>query len=303
MKRGKRIAAAVLLLVGLAIYLSPDLYSLWFTSSNKQIVSEFQAKYEAVPESRAEESSTEEPLVLDNLFIQAQQYNERIFGENQAGMSDAWIFSQSPFALEFEDDLFGYVEIPAMDVTLPLYLGATNENMAKGAVVLGETSVPIGGKNTNSVIAGHRGYQGSPYFREIEKLKVGDKVLVTNPWETLVYKVTELAVIQPDNSDAIRIQPKKDMVTLVTCHPYRSHGKYRYLAYCERVQLEEEEVTEDAPTKEVQPEEQPVTGDVEFVSSEEDIQGEKTMRMVGALVILILILLLVLPIRRSNNKK
>jgi sortase A len=57
-----------------------------------------------------------------------------------------------------------------MNVELPLYWGATSEHLAAGAAVLGQTSIPIGGVNTNSVIAGHRGYQGAPYFREIENL-------------------------------------------------------------------------------------------------------------------------------------
>ena len=74
------------------------------------------------------------------------------------------------------------------------------------------------------MIAGHRGYQGIPYFREIEKLEVGDKVYITNPWETLRYRVESIAIIDPYDNDAVKIQDGKDMITLVTCHPYRSMG-------------------------------------------------------------------------------
>ena len=76
-----------------------------------------------------------------------------------------------------------------MHVKLPLYLGATLENMRKGAAIMGETSLPIGTKNSNCVIAAHRGYQGIPYFREVEKLNVGDRVIIQNPWEKLSYRV------------------------------------------------------------------------------------------------------------------
>jgi sortase A len=122
-----------------------------------------------------------------------------------------------------------------MNVTLPLYVGASISKMAKGATVLGQTSLPIGGTNTNSVIAGHRGYKGSPFFREIEKLSIGDYVYITNPWERLIYQVESIDIINPYDSEKLVIQEGKDMITLLTCHPYMSHGKYRYLVYCVRV--------------------------------------------------------------------
>ena len=86
------------------------------------------------------------------------------------------------------------------------------------------------------LIAAHRGYEGIPYFREIEKLKVGDRVIIKNPWEKLTYRVEEIKIIQPDDSNQIKIQKGKDMVTLLTCHPYRGHGRYRYVVYCMRNQ-------------------------------------------------------------------
>jgi len=72
-------------------------------------------------------------------------------------------------------------------------------------------------------------------FREIEKLKIGDEIFITNLWETMTYKVEKIEIISPDEINKIRIQEGKDMVTLVTCHPY-PHNYQRYLVYCERVQ-------------------------------------------------------------------
>lgn len=99
---------------------------------------------------------------------------------------------------------------------------------------MGQTSLPLGKRDSNCVIAAHRGYQGIPYFRDIEELKIGDLVIIRNPWERLRYKVTKIKVIDPYDTDKILIQKGKDMITLLTCHPYRGHGKYRYLVYCER---------------------------------------------------------------------
>ena len=123
-----------------------------------------------------------------------------------------------------------------MDLTMPIYLGASDEHLAACAAVLGNTSAPIGGDNTNCVIAGHRGWKGADYFRHIDRLQVGDTVQLTNLWETLTYTVTDIQIIQPHEVDKIRIQPYRDLLTLLTCHPYASGGRQRYVVVCERLQ-------------------------------------------------------------------
>ena len=121
---------------------------------------------------------------------------------------------------------------------MPLYLGATDKHMADGAAQLGQTSIPIGGENTNAVIAGHRGYNGAPYFRYVPELQVGDSVDITNLWGTLHYSVVETKIIQPNDIDAIKIQPRRDLITLLTCHPYASGGRQRFLVIWERMEEE-----------------------------------------------------------------
>lgn len=92
----------------------------------------------------------------------------------------------------------------------------------------------IGGVNTNCVIAGHRGWYGADYFRHIDRLQAGDMVTVTNLWETLTYTVVDIQIIQPDQVNRIKIQPGRDLLTLITCHPYASGGRQRLVVYCER---------------------------------------------------------------------
>ncbi len=235
MKRLQRGIGLLLLLAGLTAFLAPDLYSLVFQQQTKEVVREFREAHgvheysiENAQKSTPSEDRSSPPLE------QIRQYNNHIFASKQAGLVDAWSFTENPFGFALEDDLFGCITIPAMDVELPLYLGATEANMARGAVVLGQTSVPIGGTNSNSVIAAHRGYRVALYFREIERLHIGDSVEVTNLWETLRYTVTDIAVIRPDDLSAVQIQGGRDLLTLMTCHPYRSGGKYRYVVLCER---------------------------------------------------------------------
>ena len=123
-----------------------------------------------------------------------------------------------------------------MYVEMPIYRGASEENMANGAAGLAKTSIPIGGENTNAVIAGHRGWNGYPYFMDIEKLQKGDTVTITNLWGELTYKVTEIRIVYPDDIEAILIQEDQDMISLMTCNPPNSGGKDSHLPIRARAQ-------------------------------------------------------------------
>ncbi len=173
------------------------------------------------------------------LWADMVHYNETIYTQGQAGLSCAYDYQQPSFRLSdygLESEVFGVISIPAMDLEMPIYLGTTEQHMAAGAAHLSQTSLPIGGENTNCVIAGHRGYNGASYFRYIDKLKVGDTVSVTNLWETLQYRVAEIKIIDPNAVTEILIQPGRELLTLLTCHPYASGGRQRYVVYCERIE-------------------------------------------------------------------
>ena len=163
--------------------------------------------------------------------------------ESQEGLCDPWSYQQPSFSLGdygLDSEVFGVISIPKLDLELPLYLGATYQHMADGAAHLSQTSIPIGGVNTNSVIAGHRGWYGASYFRYITELEPGDEVIVTNLWETLTYQVVDKRIIDPNDVEAIHIQENRDLLTLLTCHPPASGGKQRYLVFCERVYEQED---------------------------------------------------------------
>ena len=130
--------------------------------------------------------------------------------------------------------MFAVISIPAINLSMPIYLGATDAHLTAGAAQLSQTSLPIGGTNTNCVIAGHRGYNGAAYFRNITELQPGDVIQITNLWETLTYTVKTTDIIEPYDVEKILIREGKDMITLLTCHPYASGGKQRYVVYCER---------------------------------------------------------------------
>ena len=174
------------------------------------------------------------------LLAVLREYNQRIYAEKQSGLVDLEA-CEAPAAdltaYGIADEIIGVLEIPAMELTMPVYLGASDTHLAAGAAVLGNTSAPIGGNSTNCVIAGHRGWKGADYFRHIDKLVVGDSATLTNLWGTLTYTVTDIQVIQPHEVDKIKIQQGRDLLTLLTCRPYASGGRQRYVVYCERTEV------------------------------------------------------------------
>lgn len=183
---------------------------------------------------------------FDSLLQDMKKYNLKIYEEGQKNLKDAWSYEQSAFDLYsygIYNGVIGEIRIPAMDCNLPIYMGATMGNMAKGVAQLGETSAPIGGKNTNCVIAGHRGASGGKFFLDIMNLKIGDKVYIDNLWDSLTYQVTKIEVIKPTENEKIFIQKGKDMVTLTTCHPYPNNS-HRYIVYCQRTKNDKTEAVE-----------------------------------------------------------
>ena len=242
----------VIIIASLGVYFYPNIRE-WKTQQEvNQIMARFENNFKTDDSDKDDSDSSEDENSSSDgevknfveLHKEMEEYNQRLITEGQH-IEDAWSYEQPPLTLKNmpgKDYTIGYIEIPDMKVKLPLLLGASMDNLSKGAAVLSETSMPIGGTDTNCVIAGHRGWKGSAYFQRIENLKEGSEVYITNPWETMIYKVVSTKVVNPDDSDAILLQPGKDMVTLISCHPYvLGGGKYRYVVYCERAGTENRE--------------------------------------------------------------
>jgi len=178
-----------------------------------------------------------DPEKLEKLYFDMKEYNEELYENGQDLISDPFAYESSSFDLSeygIFDSIFGYIYAPSVDLKIPLYLGADKGNMNKGCAHLNYTSVPVGGENTNTVIAGHRGVPEKLYFDNIVNLEIGDSIFVTNFWETLEYRVQEIKIIKPTENQDIYIQKGEDLLTLFTCHPY---GKttYRFIVICERI--------------------------------------------------------------------
>lgn len=176
--------------------------------------------------------------LISLLREQMENYNHDLIEIGQYELNDPFSYEQASFDLynySIYDNVFGHISAPSIDMDLPIYLGANQQNMNMGAVHLSYSSMPIGGTSTNAVFAGHRGIIGKIFFDNIVYLNEGDYVFITNPWETLQYKVIKTEIISPYDIEHCYIQEGKDLITLVTCHPY-GYTDFRYLVICERAE-------------------------------------------------------------------
>lgn len=255
MNKGKRIllvCMTLLFIYGAGIFLYPVVFGFYADRQTVTRAEEFLAYVETLastmttlPEDRTQvntEVTPTAPVSVERVFPELletmEAYNLRIWEEKQIGLSDPWAYQQPSVDLntfDVPDGVIGVLSIPALNGEFPIYLGATYSNMTKGVVHLSQTSLPIGGINTNCVLAGHRGWNGADFLRYIEKLQIGDRVMVRNLWGELIYEAVEIQIIEPHEVEKILIQEGRDLLTILTCHPYASGGKQRYVVYCERV--------------------------------------------------------------------
>jgi len=180
-------------------------------------------------------------------------YNYELFEAEQAGLISLESTEEVDFSVienaGFTDEMLGYLTIPSIGLSLPILAGSSHGNMLRGAAHLTQSSLPVGGINTNTVITAHRGLSRARMFRDIPQLEIGDEIRITNFYQTLVYRVISPIdvvdsdsvfsvsehnfVINPDDIASVKIVPGRDLVTLFTCEPYRINS-HRLLVIAER---------------------------------------------------------------------
>ena len=227
MRKLVRIIAIILFIVGLGFFAYPIVLREAFDIQANKAIDQFDQL----------KTTNDDNLLYAELRRAMFEYNEKLYLSGQSGLIDQLSYEKPDFLLSdygIDSDILGYITIPAIDIKLPIYNGASKENMAKGAAYLAHTSLPVGGENTNCVIAAHTRYKSIYMFKRITELNEGDKIYITNFWETLVYQVVETKVIDPNDSQNIYIKANRSLITLSTCHPYPDNYQ-RYLVYAELV--------------------------------------------------------------------
>lgn len=200
-------------------------------------------------ESYQQEVVKAEPEDLSAQKEAAREYNAQL-AQGTAPLMDPFSSTESEQSSEYNsllnlegNGMMGSIIIPKINVNIPIYHGLSDEVLQRGAGHVLNTSLPIGGDSSNSVIAAHRGLTATKMFDDLPEVEVDDLIFIKVLDETHTYKVTDIQTVLPTEIDSLKIVPGKDLITLVTCTPY-GINTHRIVVRAER--------TEDRPLEEDQ---------------------------------------------------
>lgn len=238
-KRLINILLVIIFLIGLSLLLYPTFSDYWNSFHQSRAIASYA---ETVAQLDNEE--------YDKIWEAAKEYNRKLRQKaSTLALTEEQLEEYNSQLNIGGDGVMGYIEIPSIDVHLPVYHG-TEESVLQVAVGHIEgTSLPTGGIGTHAVFSGHRGLPSAKLFTDLDELIVGDTFIFHILDETLTYEVDQILIVEPQEIDELMIDPEKDLCTLVTCTPYGINS-HRLLVRGHRVENEEEaqelRVTADA---------------------------------------------------------
>ena len=198
---------------------------------------------------------TEKVAVMDNdkydeIWNAAYAYNESLLERENTFLLSAEQQKTYEALLDVSGiGIMGYLEIPVIDLTLPIYHGTAESVLQVGIGHLDWTSLPVGGPSSHCVVSGHRGLPSAKLFTDLDRIVVGDLFMLRVLDEVLTYEVDQILIVEPQETYALMIEEDQDLCTLVTCTPY-GINTHRMLVRGHRVENVEEEkvirVTADA---------------------------------------------------------
>lgn len=199
----------LIFLLGLGIVLYPSISDQWNRRTQSAVVNNYDQTIDAIDNNQYKE-----------LLEEAHRFNEHLY---ESGLS----YEDQKDIEGYEDTLnvdgskmMGYIEIPKIDVKLPIYHGYSDAVLAAAVGHLKGTSLPVGGINTHSVLSSHRGLPSARLFTDLDKLEVGDTFSITALSEHLTYQIFKIRIVEPQVVRPLDIVPGQDLCTLVTCTPY-----------------------------------------------------------------------------------
>lgn len=200
----------LLLLAGVSLLLYPSLSDYWNSMHQTRAIASY-----------AETVSQLDTAQYDEMWKAAQDYNRSLAQRETAfALTDEQKAAYESLLDVSGLGVMGYIEIPEIDCSLPIYHG-TEESVLQVAVGhLEWSNLPVGGEGTHCVLSGHRGLPSAKLFTNLDKLAVGDTFLLRVLDEVLAYEVDQILIVEPEQVDALGIVPGEDYCTLVTCTPY-----------------------------------------------------------------------------------
>jgi sortase A len=209
-KHFSTIVLSIILLIGLSFLLYPTVSDYW----------------NSFHESRAILGYTDgvhelDTKTLDEMWEQAEEYNAALQNQtDRFSMTDEQEYEYNNLLNVNGDGIMGYVEIPSINVSLPIYHGVSDAVLQMGAGHIPGSSLPVGGKGSHCILSGHRGLVSAQLFSDLNLVSEGDIFTLNVLNRTLTYEVDQIRIVLPDELDDLEIDPNQDYCTLVTCTPY-----------------------------------------------------------------------------------
>ena len=276
----------LMFLIGFGILVYPTVADQWNTYRQSRLISSYERTISDMePEDFTAE--WEKAQAFNDTLTQNSIYGD-VFGEEDQELEDTQYWQVLNVG---GDGVMGYLSIPKINIKLSIYHGTSDEVLQTGVGHLNGTKLPMGGENTHSVLAAHRGLPSARLFTDIDQLEKGDMFYIHVLDETLAYQVDQiLDMVDKDDHEtlekALQIEEGKDQVTLFTCTPYGVNS-HRLLVRGTRV---------------------PYTGEEEAASTPVDtmleaVQNYYMLYLILGLAITLLIILLMRFLMGSGRKK
>ncbi|MFD3450378.1 class C sortase [Microbacteriaceae bacterium 4G12] len=209
----RNIIFGCIFVLGLGIFLYPTISNWLATKAHYSAVSSYDTKIKAMEKKEIERREQE-----------ANEYNKKVQNSTQL-LKDPFNEHKEKNANSYADalnigDVMGSIEIPKIDVKLPIYQGTSEKVLSRGVGHVNESSLPIGGEGTHTILTGHRGLPSAILFTNLDKLEESDVFYIHSLDKTLAYKVDQIKVVLPNEINDLLVAKDQDYATLITCTPY-----------------------------------------------------------------------------------
>ena len=219
------------LVAGLSLLLYPTVSDYWNSLHASQAVASYDQAVKSMDEGK-----------YDELLQRAGQYNRDLFLRGTLfALTDE---EREDYNSQLDIDgsgVMGYIEIPTIKVSLPIYHGTSDDVLQVAVGHLEWSSLPVGGESTHCVLSGHRGLPSAKLFTNLDQLTEGDLFVIRTLDEVLTYEVDRILIVLPSELQALAAEEGKDLCTLVTCTPYGVND-HRLLVHCVRTKYNKKDV-------------------------------------------------------------
>ncbi len=241
-KKLSMILIVILIVAGLSLLLYPYISNEWNTYRQSKLITTYNKSIE--------QKEKEVGIDYQDERSNAEAYNDNLFAANLPDAFARAAVAEKPdeaymAALNLNGDgMMGYIEIPKIDIKLPIYHTVNEEVLQIAAGHLEGSSLPVGGAGTHTVISAHRGLPSADLFTNLDKVALGDHFLIYVLDEVLCYEVDQIITVLPSQTEELLIQEGQDLATLFTCTPYGVNS-HRLLVRGHRVEYVEEVVMDE----------------------------------------------------------